>query len=150
VPRVLLVSSSGGVLPDLLALRPWWGQYDTSWVAVDAPDTRELLARERVRWTAELSPGRPDRVLAAVPAARAVLTGERVDLVVSAGTGVAVPWFLAARTAGVRAVWVETFNIVDRAGLAARLCARLAGEVVVQRPHLLARHRRAVNLGELW
>jgi hypothetical protein len=61
-----------------------------------------------------------------------------------------VPWFLAARTAGARAVWVETFNIVDRAGLAARLCARLAGEVVVQRPHLLARHRRAVNLGELW
>jgi UDP-N-acetylglucosamine:LPS N-acetylglucosamine transferase len=150
VPRVLLVSSSGGVLPDLLALRPWWGRYDASWIAVGAPDTRELLAGERVRWTTELSPGRPDRVLAAVPAARAVLAKDRVELVVSAGSGVAVPWFLAARTTGVRAVWVETFNIVDRAGLAARLCARLAGEVVVQRPHLLARHRRAVNVGELW
>jgi hypothetical protein len=45
---------------------------------------------------------------------------------------------------------VETFNIVDRAGLAARLCARLASGVVVQRPHLLAQHRRAVNVGELW
>jgi len=150
VPRVLLVSSSGGVLPDLLALRPWWRRYEASWVAVDAPDTRELLAGERVRWAAELSPSRPDRVLAAVPAARAVLASDRVDLVVSAGSGIAVPWFLAARTAGVRAIWVETFNIVDRAGLAARLCARLASEVVVQRPHLLARHRRAVNVGELW
>jgi UDP-N-acetylglucosamine:LPS N-acetylglucosamine transferase len=147
---VLLVSSSGGVLPDLLALRPWWGRYDASWVAVDAPDTRELLAGERVHWTLELSPGRPDRVLVAVPAARAALRASRVDLVVSAGSGVAVPWFLAARTAGVRAVWVETFNIVDRAGLAARLCARLAGQVVVQRPQLLARHRRAVDVGELW
>lgn len=150
MPRVLLVSSSGGVLPDLLALRPWWSRYDASWVAVDAEDTRELLAGERVRWTAELSPSRPDKVLASVPAARAALRRNRVDLVVSAGSGVAVPWFLAARLAGVRAVWVETFNIVDRAGLAARLCARLAGEVVVQRPHLLARHRRAVNVGELW
>jgi UDP-N-acetylglucosamine:LPS N-acetylglucosamine transferase len=150
VPRVLLVSSSGGVLPDLLALRPWWGRYDASWVAVDAPDTRELLAGERVRWTPELSPGRPDRVLAALPAAWVALRKSRVDLVVSAGSGVAVPWFLAARTAGVRAVWVETFNIVDRAGLAARLCARLASQVVVQRPHLLARHRRAVDVGELW
>ena len=147
---MLLVSSSGGVLPDLLALRPWWGRYDARWVAVDAPDTRELLVGERVRWTPELSPGRPDQVLAAVPAARAALRASRVDLVVSAGTGVAVPWFLAARTAGVRAVWVETFNIVDRAGLAARLCARLASQVVVQRPHLLARHRRAVDVGELW
>jgi UDP-N-acetylglucosamine:LPS N-acetylglucosamine transferase len=150
VPRVLLVSSSGGVLPDLLALRPWWGRYDAGWVAVDAPDTRELLAGERVRWTPELKPGRPDRVLTAVPAARAALRASRVDLVISAGSGVAVPWFLAARTAGVRAVWVETFNIVDRAGLAARLCARLASQVVVQRPHLLARHRRAVEVGELW
>ena len=147
---MLLVSSSGGVLPDLLALRPWWGRYDACWVAVDAPDTRELLVGERVRWTPELSPGRPDQVLAAVPAARAALRASRVDLVVSAGSGVAVPWFLAARVAGVRAVWVETFNIVDRAGLAARLCARLASQVVVQRPHLLARHRRAVDVGELW
>ena len=147
---MLLVSSSGGVLPDLLALRPWWGRYDASWVAVNAPDTRELLAGELVRWTPELCPGRPDQVLAAVPAARAALRASRVDLVVSAGSGVAVPWFLAARTAGVRAVWVETFNIVDRAGLAARLCARLASQVVVQRPHLLARHRRAVDVGELW
>lgn len=150
MPRVLLVSSSGGVLADLMALRPWWSRYDASWVAVDAEDTRELLAGERVRWTAELSPSRPDKVLAAVPAARAALRRNCVDLVVSAGSGVAVPWFLAARLAGVRAVWVETFNIVDRAGLAARLCARLAGEVVVQRPQLLARHRRAVNVGELW
>ena len=147
---MLLVSSSGGVLPDLLALRPWWGRYDASWIAVDAPDTRELLAGERVRWTQELRPGRPDRVLAAVPGARSELRTSRVDLVVSAGSGVAVPWFLAARTAGVRAVWVETFNIVDRAGLAARLCARLASQVVVQRSHLLARHRRAVDVGELW
>jgi Oligosaccharide biosynthesis protein Alg14 like len=150
VLRVLLVSSSGGVLPDLLALEPWWGRYDVRWVAVDAPDTRELLAGYAVRWTDELSAGRPDRVLAAVPAARSQLRASRVDLVVSAGSGIAVPWFLAARAARVRAVWVETFNIVDRTGLAARLCARLASQVVVQRPHLLERHRRAVNVGELW
>jgi UDP-N-acetylglucosamine:LPS N-acetylglucosamine transferase len=150
VPRVLLVSSSGGVLPDLLALEPWWGRYDVRWVAVDAADTRELLAGYAVRWTDELTAARPDRVLAAVPAARSQLRAARVDLVVSAGSGIAVPWFLAARTAGVRAVWVETFNIVDRTGLAARLCARLASQVVVQRPHLLERHRRAVNVGELW
>jgi UDP-N-acetylglucosamine:LPS N-acetylglucosamine transferase len=147
---VLLVSSSGGVLPDLLALRPWWGRYEVRWVAVDAPDTRELLSGEQVRWMPELSPGRPDQVLAAVPMARAALRASRVDLVVSAGSGIAVPWFLAARAARVRAVWVETFNIVDRAGLAARLCAGLASQVVVQRPHLLARHRRAVDVGELW
>jgi UDP-N-acetylglucosamine:LPS N-acetylglucosamine transferase len=150
VPRILLVSSSGGVLPDLLAMEPWWGRHDTAWVAVDAPDTRELLAGQDVRWSAELRPHHLPEVLAAVPQARRALRDGGVEVVVSAGSGVAVPWFLAARSAGVSAMWVETFNILDRAGLAARLCARLATHVVVQRPELLVRHRRAVNVGELW
>src|SRR5215213_1588105 len=54
--RILLVSSSGGVLLDLLGLRPWWSRHDVSWVAVPAPDTREVLGGERVSWTEELTP----------------------------------------------------------------------------------------------
>ena len=150
MPRILLVSSSGGVLPDLLAMEPWWGRHEAAWVAVDAPDTRELLAGRDVHWAAELRPTHVPEVLAAVPRARRALHDDGVEVVVSAGSGVAVPWFLAARGTGVSAVWVETFNIVDRAGLAARLCARLATHVVVQRPELLSHYRRAVNVGELW
>ena len=58
---MLLVSSSGGVLPDLLALRPWWGRYDVSWVAVAVMAVADTLTT-----------GGPDTVhlrlpLAAVP-----------------------------------------------------------------------------------
>jgi hypothetical protein len=37
--RILLVSSSGGVLLDLLALEPWWSRYDAIWAAMRAADT---------------------------------------------------------------------------------------------------------------
>lgn len=148
--RILLVSSSGGVLLDLLALAPWWRRHTALWVAVDAPDTRELLVEERVRWAPELRPDRPAEVLKAVPRALVALRRGRIGLVVSAGSGVAVPYFVAARLAGVPAVWVETLNVVGRPGLAARLCARLATRVIVQHPHLVARHRRAVHVGELY
>ena len=57
--RILVVSSSGGVLLDLMAMRPWWTRHDVSWVAVDAPDTRELLDGARVTWASELTPSRP-------------------------------------------------------------------------------------------
>lgn len=147
---VLLVSSSGGVLLDLMAMRPWWERYDTCWVAVDAPDTRELLAAEAVTWTPELTPARPVPLLLAVFRARRVLDRHDVELVVSAGSGVAVPYFVAARLSGRGAWWVETMNVIGTPGLAARVCARLARLVVVQHPHLLARHRRAVNVGELY
>jgi len=148
--RVLLVSSSGGVLLDLLALRPWWSRHDVSWVAVPAPDTREVLAGERVTWAAELKPHQPFSAARAVLSARAQLRRERIDLVVSAGTGIAVPYFLAARLTGVTAWWVETLNVLAGAGIAARVCARVGNLVVVQHSALLADHPRALFVGELY
>ena len=148
--RILLVSSSGGVLLDMMALRPWWDRYDVGWVSVAAPDTRELLSDQRVAWVSELSPSRPLEVLRAIRTARALLADWEIGLVISAGTGVAVPYFVAARLGGIPAWWVETLNVIGRPGLAARCCARLAQRVVVQHGHLLARHRRAINVGELY
>jgi UDP-N-acetylglucosamine:LPS N-acetylglucosamine transferase len=146
---VVLVSSSGGVLLDVLALEPWWGRYDTRWVAVRAADTVGLLASARVTWAPELAPTRPDRVAAATAAALRQLRHWRPRAVLSAGSGVAVPYFLAARTLGVPALWVETYNVVGRPGVASRVAASLATAVVVQHPELVARHRRCVYVGEL-
>jgi UDP-N-acetylglucosamine:LPS N-acetylglucosamine transferase len=145
-----LVSSSGGVLLDLLGLRPWWSRHDVSWVAVPAPDTREVLAGDRVTWAAELTPRQPLAVLRAVAAARRHLRSERIDLVVSSGTGVAVPYFLAARSLGVSAWWVETLNVLAGGGIAARICARASELVLVQHVSLLRHHPRALYVGELY
>jgi len=148
--RILLVSSSGGVLLDLLALRPWWSRYDTAWVAVPAPDTREVLTGQRVTWAGELKPSQPFALARAVLAARAHLRRDRIDLVVSAGTGVAVPYFLAARLTGVTAWWVETLNVLAGAGIAARICARAGHLVVVQHSAMLGDYPRALFVGELY
>jgi hypothetical protein len=148
--RILLVSSSGGVLLDMMALRPWWDRHDVHWVSVAAPDTREQLTGQRVAWVSELSPSRPLEAVHGIRAARALLVDCDIELVISAGSGVAVPYFVAARLAGIPSWWVETLNVIGRPGLAARFCARLAQRVVVQHSHLLARHRRAINVGELY
>ena len=148
--RILLVSSTGGVLLDLLALRPWWSRHDVSWVAVPGSDTREVLAGERVTWAEELTPRQPLALARAVVAARRHLRRDRIDLVVSAGTGVAVPYFLAARSAGVPAWWVETLNVLAGAGIAARVCARAGDLVLVQHSAMLADHPRALFVGELY
>jgi len=148
--RVLLVSSSGGVLLDLLALRPWWQRHRPVWVAVRAPDTEVALAGQRVHWRPELSAGTKLRVLPATWQALRLLRAERPDVIVSAGTGVAVGFFLAAKLLRVPTLWLETFNMTGSAGAAAGVCSRLAGAVLVQRPALLATRRRAVLIGELY
>jgi UDP-N-acetylglucosamine:LPS N-acetylglucosamine transferase len=138
------------VLLDLLALRPWWSRHDVSWVAVPASDTREVLAAERVTWAEELAPRQPWAVVRAVLVARDHLRRDQVDLVVSAGTGVAVPYFLAARLAGVPAWWVETLNVLEGTGIAARVCARVSSLVVVQHSDMLGGYPRALFVGELY
>jgi UDP-N-acetylglucosamine:LPS N-acetylglucosamine transferase len=148
--RILLVSSTGGVLLDLLALRPWWSRHDVSWVAVSGADTREVLAGERVIWAEELTPRQPLALIRAVMEAREHLRRDRIDLVVSAGTGVAVPYFLAARLTGVPAWWVETLNVLAGAGIAARVCARAGDLVLVQHSTMLGDYPRALFVGELY
>lgn len=148
--QVLLVSSSGGVLLDLLALRPWWSRHGTSWIAVRAPDTAALLTGERVHWEREQSARRPVSVLTAVIRALRILRQERPDLIISAGSGVAVGVFIAARLMRVPAMWLETFNIVGAPGAASRMCGRLSAAILVQRPSLAGSRPRAVMLGELY
>ncbi len=147
---LLLVTSSGGVLMDLLALRPWWERHDTRWIAVPAVDTVEALAGEDVSWRAEVLVGRPGSLTRALFDARHSLHRWRPDAVVSAGTGLAVPWFVAARSLGAPCTWVETLNLIGEPGKAAKLCQRLATRVLVQRPELVGSRRRAVLVGELY
>lgn len=114
------------------------------------PDTREVLAGQRVTWAEELTPRQPLALIRAVLAARAHLREHRIDLVVSAGTGVAVPYFVAARLSGVPAWWVETLNVLEGGGIAARLCARAGNLVLVQHSTMLADYPRALFVGELY
>lgn len=148
--KVLLVSSTGGVLLDVLALEPWWSRHDTTWVAVPGVDTAGKIPAGRVLWEREQAASSPMAVLGAVSRALRHLRAMRPDVVVSAGTGVAVAYFVAARLLRISTLWIETFNMVGRAGLAARVCGRLADRVLVQRAELVATRRRAVVVGELY
>lgn len=148
--ELLLVSSSGGVVLDLFGLAPWWRGRPRRWVSVHASDTDELLADESVTWQPELSPRSALLLVRNVTGAVRSLRREPVAAVVSAGSGVAVPWFLAAFVCHVPRVWVETLNVVGRPGLASRVCARMASVVLVQHPHQVGRHRRALMVGELY
>jgi UDP-N-acetylglucosamine:LPS N-acetylglucosamine transferase len=148
--RVLLVSSAGGVLLDLLALEPWWTEHITMWAAVRKPDTNARLSGASVHWIRELPTNRPWLVPAALIDAARILWSERPDVIVSAGSGAAAPFFLLAALTGIPSVWLSTFNLVRTPGIAARLCGRLATAVLVQRTSMLVAHPGAIVIGELY
>jgi hypothetical protein len=148
--RVLLVSSAGGVLLDVLALEPWWSEHRTVWAAVHMPDTDSQLEGATVHWIREVRGSRPWLLPRALVDAGRILWSVRPDVIVSAGSGAAVPFFLIAALRGIPTVWVSTFNLVRTPGMAARLCGRLASKILVQRASMLVAHPRAVVIGELY
>jgi hypothetical protein len=148
--RILLVSSSGGVLLDLLALEPWWRQHDRAWAVVRAIDGESALAGERLHWIRDCSAAQPWGLVPGLVEAWRILRRERPGLVVSAGSGPAVPYFLLARVLGIPSFWLSTLNLVATAGLAARICSRLASRVLLQRASMRAAHPDGVVIGELY
>lgn len=148
--KVLLISSSGGVLLDLLALKPWWSRHKTAWAAVRAEDTHSMLPRSRTIWIRERPGTSPLQLLAGIRDAVRIIRRFRPDLIVSAGSGAAVGFFLVAYALRIPSFWIETMNMGKDRGISSRICARIASEVIVQRQSLLQVHPGAVCIGELY
>jgi UDP-N-acetylglucosamine:LPS N-acetylglucosamine transferase len=146
----MLVSSSGGVLIDLLALRPWWSRHQPIWVAERAADTESALRAEDVRWVRRPQRRRPGSLITATVSAARTLRAERPDVVISAGSAVAVPYFVAARALRVPTLWLWTLNLIVTPGLSGSICSRTASEVLLQRQSMRAACRRGVWVGELY
>lgn len=148
--RVLFVCSSGGHLSQLLQLRPWWAGHQRYWVTFDLPDARSKLAGERLI-AAHHPTTRSLRNLARnIPLARRVLADVQPDVVVSNGAGVALPFFVLARAAGIPTVYLEVYDRVDSRTLTGRLCRPFATRFLVQWPEQQALYPGSQLIGPLY
>jgi UDP-N-acetylglucosamine:LPS N-acetylglucosamine transferase len=120
--RAALVASSGGHLAQLHALEPWWRDHDRLWVTFDKPDSRSLLARERVVWAYHPTTRNLVNLVRNAFLAVRTIRRERPDVVVSDGAGVALPFFLAGKLFGAKTVYVEVYDRIDSRTLTGRLC----------------------------
>lgn len=148
--KVLMVSSSGGVLLDLLALKPWWKHHETTWAVVPAMDTRTALAQLSVCWVREQRFQRPFGLVWGFFEAWKVLRSLRPDVIVSAGSGVAIAFFVLAKLLQIPTFWVETFNFVEQSAVSGKICSRLSSEILLQRCSMLRANPRGIVLGELY
>lgn len=146
---VLLVSTQGGHLTHLLALRDWWESHDRMWVCPDTPDVVDRLSGERV--IRSYSPTTRNLLNLARNSALAwrVLRQERPALVVSAGAGVAVPFFVAAWMLRIPTVFIEVYDRVDSPTMTGRLCGPFTTRRMVQWQSQLAFYPDAHLVGPL-
>jgi beta-1,4-N-acetylglucosaminyltransferase len=133
---LLLVSSSGGHLLQMLELRPAWEHFDRVWIAFDKSDTRSLLAGERVIHAHGPTNRNLPNLLRNLRLARRVLREQRPSAILTTGAGLAVPFAWLGALFGIRTVYVESFTRMEELSLSARLIAPVAGRLYVQWPEL--------------
>jgi len=147
--RVGLVCSGGGHLAQMMALRRWWSILERFWVVPDQPDTRALLADERVHWAHHPTTRSVGMAVRNARLARRVLTAERPDVLVSTGAGVAPPFLWVGRLLGIPSVFVEVYDRIDSASLSGRLVRPVVDAVVLQWEEQLAHYPEGVVVGPL-
>ncbi|MGR6967526.1 glycosyltransferase [Geodermatophilus sp. URMC 61] len=126
---VLFVASTGGHLEELIRLRdrlvPRVG--DGLWVTAESAQSRDLLADEHVTWLPPVAPKDWRSAVRLLPAAARLLREQSVDMVVSTGAAIAVPFALAAHHARVPMHYVESAARISGPSLSGRLCALVPG-----------------------
>ena len=146
---VLLVSTQGGHLAQLLVLRHWFEGRDHVWVCPDTPDVADRLAGERVIPSYSPTTRHLGNLLRNMGLAVGVLRRERPSLVISAGAGVAVPFFVMAWLLRIPTVFIEVYDRVDTPTLTGRLCGPFTTRRIVQWQSQLAFYPDARLVGPL-
>lgn len=150
--RLLIVSSVGGHLREVLELVPAFGQAELRFilndrVPVELPGPVATITHAerdlRVAWNLV-------EVAAILHRWGQGLRPWRPDVVLSTGAGPAVPAALVARALGARVLYVETFAAVERPSLTGRLMAPLADHFLVQWPTLLRHFPAARYAGSVF
>jgi UDP-N-acetylglucosamine:LPS N-acetylglucosamine transferase len=132
--RVLLVGSSGGHLAQLLALEPWWRDCERSWVTFRTPDALSQLEGETIDFAYSPTTRNIPNLIRNFGVALRVLRRRRVDLVVSTGAAVAIPFFVIGRVLGIQTVYVEVYDRLTSRTVTGRVCRPLASAFAVQWP----------------
>lgn len=146
---MLLVSSQGGHLTHLLALRPWWETRERLWVCPATPDVLDRLGSERLLHSHHPTTRNVPNLLRNTVLACRLLLRERPAAVVSSGAGVAVPFFVLAWVMGIPTVFIEVYDRVDTPTMTGRLCGPFTTRRLVQWPSQLEFYPDAHLVGPL-
>ena len=133
------MSSTGGHLLQLVALREAWAGLEHVWVTFDAADSRALLAGEQVVHAHSPTNRNVPNLLRNIGLALRVVPRVRPTVVLTTGAGVAVPFAWVGRLFGARVVYIESLTRIDRPSLTYRLIRPVVSRTYVQWPELRLR-----------
>lgn len=127
--KALLAASTGGHLEEMLRLASrFTPPFDeVEYVTFDDPQSRSLLRGLRTHFVPPIPPRGLHQAAGALAPARALIRAGGFTDVVSTGAAIAVPYLAAARSAQVRAHYIESAARTTGPSLTGKLVSRIPG-----------------------
>ncbi len=125
----LLVASTGGHLKELhhLYKRLPGAHESCRWVTFDTPQSRSLLEGEDVDFVPFVGGRDPLNIVRNLSDAYRILRNRDIDMVVSTGSAVALPYVALARARQVHCHYIESAARIDGPSMTGRLIMRIPG-----------------------
>lgn len=150
IMKIALVGSSGGHLTHLFMLQKLWEQYDRIWVTFDKEDAKSLLSNEK-RYNAYFPTNRniKNLFLNTIVATKVLIT-EKPDVIISSGAAVAVPFFYIGKLLGIKTVYIEVFDRIDKPTLTGKLVYPVTDKFIIQWEELKKIYPKGIYLGGIF
>lgn len=148
--KIVLVGSSGGHLAHLYMLKPFWEKYERIWVTFDKEDARSLLKDEKVYHCYFPTNRSLKALFINWRLAKKILKKEKPDLMISCGAAVAVPFFYVGKRMGIRTIFIEIFDRINKPTMTGRLVYPVTDRFIVQWEEMKKVYPKAENLGSIF
>lgn len=148
--KVCLVGSSGGHLTHLYMLKPFWQDKERFWVTFNKEDANSILEGEQVYHCYYPTNRSLKALLINTRLAWKVLRKERPDVIVSSGAAVAVPFFYLGKLFGMKTIYIEVFDRIDKPTMTGKMVYPVTGRFIVQWEEMKQVYKKAINLGSIF
>lgn len=148
--KVCLVGSSGGHLTHLYLLKPFWEEKERFWVTFGKEDAKSILENEKMYECYFPTNRNIKNLIKNTFLAIKIIRKEKPKLIISSGAGAAVPFFYIGKIFGVKTIFIEVFDRIDKPTITGKLVYPVTDIFIVQWEEMKKVYPKAINLGGIF
>lgn len=154
--KILLVSSDGGHLAQLLELKELFERYDYLLVTEKAPSTITLAKQYNVKFVRPRPEGKNRKLgfyLSLIQntfISIRLLLAYRPKAILTTGSHTAIPFCLIGKILGIKVIWILSYARINSKAASANLIYPIADKFLVQWPSMLTHYKNSLYLGSIY
>jgi len=153
--KICFLASGGGHFQQICQLGRMAEQYEHFLITIVGNNLiSDHCSFKRIYLVEEVGSGfwkkKPGRMIHVLVRMFRIFQKEKPNLVISTGSGIAVPGFLLAKLFNIKLIYIEAYARISSLSLTGKICYRLADLFIVQHSQLINRWPRALYGGSLY